>query len=130
MTRLLLIILLFLSSAPAYAEWVKIGDQDQARMTVYVDRDTIHRKGELVKMWHLDDFKTVQTVEDNSYLSIKTQQEYDCPKDRFRALVFMWFSDNMGLGTVIYSVSYEQSWEPVHPDSVGQDLWKVACSKQ
>jgi len=99
-------------------------------MTVYVDRDTIHRKGELVKMWHLDDFKTVQTVEDNSYLSIKTQQEYDCPKDRFRALVFMWFSDNMGLGTVIYSVSYEQSWEPVHPDSVGQDLWKVACSKQ
>jgi len=130
MTRLLLIILLFLSSAPAYAEWVKIGDQDQARMTVYVDRDTIHRKGELVKMWHLDDFKTVQTVEDNSYLSIKTQQEYDCPKDRFRALVFMWFSDNMGLGTVIYSVSYEQSWEPVHSDSVGQDLWKVACSKQ
>ena len=130
MTRLLLFILLFLSSAPAYAEWVKIGDQDQARMTVYVDQDTIHRKGELVKMWHLDDFKTVQTVEDNSYLSIKTQQEYDCAADRFRALVFTWFSDNMGLGTAIYSVSYEQSWEPVHPDSVGQVLWNVACGKK
>lgn len=80
---------------------MKIGDQDQAGITAYVDRDTSRRKGDLVKMWHLDDFKTVQAVEDNSYLSIKTQQEYDCAEDRFRALAFTWFSDNMGLGTVI-----------------------------
>ena len=57
MTRLLLITLLLLSSSPAYAEWVKIGDQDQLGMTVYADRETIRRKGALVKIWQLLDFK-------------------------------------------------------------------------
>jgi hypothetical protein len=69
--RLFLITLLVLSSSPAYAEWVEIGGNDQIGMTTYADPGTIRRNGDLVKMWRLNDFKTVQTVEDNSFLSTK-----------------------------------------------------------
>jgi hypothetical protein len=57
----LLITLLVLSSGPAYAEWVKIDEIDP--YTLYVDPDTIRRKGDLVKMWQVYDFKAVQTGE-------------------------------------------------------------------
>ena len=43
--------LLILSSAPAYAEWAAVGSSENGGgVTVYADRDTIRRKGDLVKM--------------------------------------------------------------------------------
>ena len=128
MTRLLLIIFLFLSSAPAYAEWVEVGITDEA--TVYADPDTIRRKGDLVKMWYLHDFKTTQTVLKKSYLSSRSQDEYDCTEDRHRALATTSFSGNMGSGKVRSSYSIKGKWEPVPPGTITQTLWKVACDKQ
>ncbi len=66
-----LIMLLVLSSGAGYAEWKKINENET--FTVYVDPDTVRRKGDLVKMWELYDFKTVQTVDGDSYLSSKHQ---------------------------------------------------------
>ena len=128
MTRLLLIIFLFLSSAPAYAEWVEVGITDEA--TVYADPETIRRKGDLVKMWYLHDFKTTQTVLKKSYLSSRSQDEYDCTEDRHRALASTSFSGNMGSGKVRSSYSIKGKWEPVPPGTITQTLWKVACDKQ
>ena len=67
MTPLLLIILLLLSSSPAYAEWVKVGEDDS--YTAYIDPDTIRHKGNRVKVWRLFDHTTIQTVAGKSYLS-------------------------------------------------------------
>jgi hypothetical protein len=128
MTRLLLIIFFFLSSAPAYAEWVEVGITDEA--TVYADPVTIRRKGDLVKMWYLHDFKTTQTVLKKSYLSSRSQDEYDCTEDRHRALASTSFSGNMGSGKVRSSYSIKGKWEPVPPGTMTQTLWKVACDKQ
>ena len=123
--------LLILSSAPAYAEWAAVGSSENGGgVTVYADRDTIRRKGDLVKMWYLSDFKTIQTVAGNSYLSSKLQDEYDCTEERHRLLTYTDFSGNMGSGTVGYSNSPENKWEPVQPKSIGQTLWEVACNKQ
>jgi hypothetical protein len=72
-----LIMLLILSSGPAYAGWVAVGGNDQIGMTTYVDPATIRRSSNLVKMWQLNDFKTVQTVEGNSFLSTKKQREFN-----------------------------------------------------
>jgi hypothetical protein len=62
MAPLLLMILLVLSSGPAYAEWVETGHHESDDSVVYADPDTIRRKGDRVKMWELDDFKTIQTA--------------------------------------------------------------------
>lgn len=126
----LLITLLALSSAPAYGEWVALGTTDDG-ITTYADPGTIRRKGDLVKMSALYDFKTIRTVEGKSYLSYKVQREYDCAEERIRYLAFTFFSGNMGSGKVVPTTSDEQQKsEPVQPDSIGLTLFKAACAKQ
>ena len=128
----LLITLLVLNSGSVHAEWVAVEKNNELAgiMTVYVDPDTIRRKGNLVKMWQLYDYKTIQTVAGDSLLSIKRYNEYDCTEERTRMLAYTWFSGNMGSGKVVYSTPDEQQWEPVIPRSINRTLWKVACSKK
>ena len=125
-----LIALMLLSSSLAYAEWVTVGGNDQIGMTTYVDPGTLRRDGNLVKMWQLNDFKTVQTVEGNSFLSAKKQREFNCAEERTRILAATQFSGNMGTGKVVWRNSSEQMWEPVVPESIVQTLWEFACNKK
>jgi len=126
--RLFLITLLVLSRGPAYAEWVEVGTS--AEFTYYIDPDTIRRKGDMVKMWVVLDFKTVQTLsDDTSHLSVKMQDEFDCAKERSRTLTFTEFSGDMGRGNVVYIKPDEGKWKPVAPGTVFQRLWQVACAK-
>ena len=123
-----LIALQVLSSIPAYAEWVAIGySESLGGYTVYVDPTTIRRKGDLVKVWALTDYTTMQTVADTSFLSSKAQNEFDCAEERQHELSVTWFSGNMGNGNGVWNNSDETKWRPVAPGSVGQGVWKFAC---
>ena len=124
-----LITLLVLSRGPAYADWVETVQNDQAGVTIYVDSDTVLRKGDRVKVWELIDYKTIQTVAGTSYLSARVQREYNCAGDLQRTLALTKLSGNMGTGKVIRTNSVEQKWEPVDPGSIGKRLWKFACNK-
>ena len=124
-----LITLLVLSSAPACAEWVEVGDTGPG-VTVYVNPDTIRRKGDLVKMWHLLDNKISPKRVPEPYLSMKGQNHYDCAEERTRKLFEMYFSGNMGRGEQLYTNSDETRWEPIVPGSIGQVMWKFACGKK
>jgi len=130
MKRLIVMTLLVLSSSPAYAEWIKVSDSDEAGMTVYVDPATIRRTRNLVKMWQFYDYKTVQTVAGIGFLTVKEQWEFDCAEERRRVLALTEFSGNMGSGTVVYTNSEVGKWQPVAPSSIGQLLWKFACGKK
>jgi hypothetical protein len=118
------------SGGPAHAEWVEVTSNHQGDVTVYANPDTIRRNGDLVKMWQLSDFTTVQTVEGDSYLSSKAEREYNCAEERTRVLAFTWFSGNMGSGNMVYSNSNERNWEPVAAHSIDEALWEVACTKR
>ena len=126
----LLLTLLLLSSEPVFAEWVLTSGDDEAGLKVYIDPDSIRHKGNLVKMWQLYDYKTVQTVAGDSLLSIKRYNEFDCTEARTRMLAYTWFSGNMASGKVVYSTPDEQQWEPVVPRTINRTLWKVACGKK
>lgn len=130
MTRLFLITLLLLSSGPAYAEWVKVSESDDAGKTVYVDQATIRRNSNLVKMWQFYDYKTVQTVGGNRFLTAKEQWEFDCAEERSRVVARKEFSGNMGSGTMVFTNSQVGKWLPVMPDSIGRTVWEVACGKK
>lgn len=125
----LLLTLLLLSIGPVYAEWVQIGISESG-MTVYVDPDTIRRKGDLVKMWTLYDYKTIQTETGDPFLSSRGQHEYDCVEERVRVITFTTFSGNMGSGKAVFTKSDEGKWQPVPPRSIYQRQWKIACGKQ
>lgn len=130
MARLLLITFLLLISSTVYAGWVKVGASDDG-MTLYVDPDTIRRNGNLVKMWQLYDLTTIRrTGAGDSYLSSKNQHEFDCVEERIRTLAFTWFSGNMGHGNAVFTVSDEQKWEPISPESAAQTLWNIVCNKK
>jgi hypothetical protein len=133
MTRLPLITLLVLSSGPVYAEWVSVGgniEEGLTPYTVYVDLDTIRRNGDVVKLWALMDFRTIQTEPSPSHLSVKSQREFNCTDEHVRLLTLTAFSGNMGNGNAVYSYSDPKDQGiAVEPDSVAQRLWKFACGK-
>jgi len=126
----LLLTMMMLGSGPVYAEWVLTSGDDEVGLKVYVDPESIRRKGNLAKMWQLYDYKTVQTVAGDSLLSMKRFNEYDCAEERTRTLGYTWFSGNMGNGKVVYSTPEVQQWEPVVPRTINRSLWKVACDKK
>ena len=123
-----ILLTLLVSSGPAYAEWMSLGESD-AGTTVYADSATMRREGDLVKMEVLFDFKTSQTKAGVSYSSANAQMEYDCAEQRFRGLAVMYFSGNMGSGNLLDRSSGKGKWLPVSPGSLDQTLWKVACGK-
>jgi hypothetical protein len=133
MTRLLLITLLALSGKPVYAEWVSVDGRFEERPTpyaVYVDPDTIRRNGDLVKLWVLTDFKTIQTEPTPPHLSVTSQREFQCNEERVRLLALTAFSGHMGTGNAVYSYSDSQDQGiEIEQDSVAHRLWKFACGK-
>jgi hypothetical protein len=130
MARLFLITLLLLSSGQAYAEWVKVSESDEIGKTVYVDPSSIRRTSNLVKMWQFYDYKTVQTVGGNRFLTAKEQWEFDCAEERSRVVARKEFSGNMGSGTMVSTNSQVGKWIPSGPGSVGRTVWEVACGKK
>jgi hypothetical protein len=129
MTRALLIVLLILSSGPAYAEWMSLGSSESGT-TVYADPVTMRREGDLVKMLVLFDFKRKQTKVDISYLSAKAEMEYDCAEQRFEGHVVLYYSGNMGNGQLLDRSSGKGRRLRVSPGSLDHDLWKLACGKK
>ena len=128
MKRLLMGLMLLMTATAARAEWTIAGGNDN--YIAYADRATIRRNGNLVKMWNLLDYKTVQTVAGWSYLTQSAQQEYDCKEEKKRILAFTWFDGKMGSGKVVVSDSDTNRWTPNLPGSVDEALWKIACGKQ
>ena len=129
-----LITLLFLSSVPAYAEWVAV-EKDYllpGLQTVYVDPDTISREGNLVTMWQLVDFKWMQGNPrgPTRFLSTETHKQFDCAEKRLRLLAFTAFSRHMGTGIPADGYVDTGNWLPVEPDSINQALWEVACGQE
>ena len=131
MKRLLMGLMLLVTAGAASAEWTRVSDMDE--FIQYVDKATIRRNGNLVKMWDLTDYKIVRNSDfaiGNSYLSGKMQREYDCKEEKERLLALTWFSGQMGGGKVVYSETNVTRWIPIQPESIGETVWKIACGKK
>jgi hypothetical protein len=130
--RLMILMLLALSAAPAYGEWVMVNTNVEAGQTVYFDPDTIHRKGNLVQMWALYDHKMAQSTAGDTFLSRKVQNEYDCVQEMRRMVSVTEFSGNMASGKVVHMTSSLFStpkWIPARA-GLGERLLKVACGQK
>ena len=121
--------LLLLLCVPAWAEWVRVADDEAA--TGYVEPATIHMQGNTVKMWSLLDYKAVQQREGGPpYLSMTTQFEYDCAEKRFRILAIVMYSANMGRGKVLsFQAIPEERWKPVQAGTRSEQLREIACKE-
>lgn len=131
MGKLILMTILVIVSNSAMAEWIGVSSTDD--FDTYVDKTTIRKSGNVVKMWILRDYKALQKnsndAEGNAFFSIAAQQEYDCKEEQARPLSLSYYSKNMGDGQVVYSQTYTGIWQPLVPRSVGQMVWDIACSR-
>ncbi len=130
MKKILTLLILMISTS-VFAEWTKVTDSSDGDITVYVDYRSIKKKGNKVKMFDLSDFKTVQKTKSYRYLSQLSLNEYDCEKERRRMLDFHWFSENMKKGDIVYSEkNINDEGKSIPTDSIGTDLFNIACDKK
>lgn len=132
MIRLILLILLMLSTMPAYGEWLQVSKDVETGQTVYVDPDSIRRNGDMAEMWTLYDYKTAQPTAGDAFLSSKVQNEYNCTQEMRRMVSVTEFAGNMGSGKVVHkgsSLFTTAKWIPARA-GLGETLLKVACGKK
>ncbi|TKB81937.1 MAG: hypothetical protein E8D44_13180 [Nitrospira sp.] len=110
-------------------KWVKIGSSNIH--TVYLDLQTVRHEGYLVKIWEVMDYMTIQKWGGSTFLSNKSQWEYNCLSRQYRVLGRYLYSGQMGNGEVVDSGTEDSDkWEPVRPSDWSQNKWKVACGEQ
>ena len=128
MRKFILVLFFSVASNNAMAEWVEDGHSDS--MTVYVDRSTIRRTGNMATMWILNDYEKSPELGEGFRRSVKVQMEFDCTEEKARYLYSVNYFGNMGSGDVLHKNASTSLWEPAVPRSISQSLWKIACHKE
>lgn len=128
----LVLVLSAVFSGSAAAEWTLIGPSagSEAKYFVaYADYTTIRKTGKKVKMWVLFNYPTAQPGPlGKTYLSQKSQEEYDCKEETEKTLYGVLLSGPMGTGEPVSTINgLGERPNPVVPSSVGEALWRAVC---
>jgi hypothetical protein len=115
---------LLLASSGAWADWVKLGETDEA--TFYIDPATIRKEGNLRRVWEMQDLKQKGR---NGQLSFRARTEYDCNQDRIRILSLSTHSELMGSGKTLSRGSHPLEWEDIPPGTYFEAILKIVCAK-
>lgn len=110
------------------AEWLLI--DRNANATVYVDRGSRQRTGDMVRLWVLDDLKIAHTRGADTYFSSLAREEHDCRNERFRLVAVTQFAGQMGTGKVVYERAVESNWASVPKGTLAQSVWTYACGNK
>ena len=127
MRKTMLTLLLAVASASAAAEWVEVYSDPVT--TYYIDPTTIRRDGDLAQMRELLDHNAARVRDKASYVSSRTQSEYDCKAEKVRTLSLSLHSGNMAAGKTLHRTNDPGKWRPVPPGGATEVLWKIACGK-
>jgi hypothetical protein len=121
------------AAAIAAAEWEEIGSSLKGESAFYVARSTIHRSGDLAKMWEMIDNKTAMMIDGKRVFSVRNLWEYDCKGSRRRMLAATAYAGHLGNGAVVGSENFPPPfpWQAVGPsDGYAQHFLKLACDRK
>ena len=128
MKKLLLILYLF--SMTAHAEWKYDGSSDT--FDSYIDYSRIQTEGKYKSLWYLYDFKSPETNSSGKqYKSSIAKSVIDCQASRIQRVAHYYYSGQMGNGAVVFSGNFqilEADWQYPPPDSFNEGFIKVACA--
>lgn len=129
MNKLILGLLLLVSSTNVMAEWTTVGSSDAK--VFYTNSKSIRKVGDHIRMWSLTDNKTPEQIGSlPSHLSTKDLYEYDCNGERMMRLSTSLYSGSMGSGEVIFSNTVKDpEWLYLQPESMGASQLDYACGK-
>ena len=120
----LILILTFLFPVSSFADWTKVGTNDDGT-TYYLDVETIKESNGLVYYWSLTDY--LKPI-DSGILSGKFLQEVNCNTPRKkRTLSASYYSNPMGKGTPIGTDTKEQEWTYSAPNTITEMMIANVC---
>jgi len=128
MKQIIIMLLLSIMSSQTMAEWVRVEENED--MIAYVEPSTIRKNGDTVEMRTLFDYKTIQTVNGVSYLSLVGQDEFDCKHDQRRTSYFSMHIGNMGGGKIVSTKHPHPNWKPIRPHTFDEYFWIYVCGKK
>ncbi len=128
MRKVILTVLLVISGN-AMAEWVMVSQSKYA--TGYADPATIARDGNHAKMWTLaDSWEKIKFIGGSPFMSIKSQEEFDCMENKMRTLVYSLHSGNMGGGEVISVDTNPSKWTSTITGKQMKRYLQIACDSK
>jgi hypothetical protein len=92
----------------AWANWVKVGESELA--TLYMDRSSIQREENVVRVWEIQDLKAPDAdgVRSRRYLN-----EYDCKYQMYRIGSMTSYAGPMLTGQKLFDVETKGVWRKV-----------------
>lgn len=129
MRSTLAIMFLAVVAGNATAAWTVINSVDGS--TEYVDKDSVRRSANTVKMWTLTDYETPRVMPSGDrYSSTVALREFDCAESRTRVLQTSANEGKMREGKRVFSTSDPWEWAYAEPGTVGEIRQKIACKKK
>jgi hypothetical protein len=123
-------LMLLMLSGPAQAGWELVRSTPGA-VSVYIERETLERSGNLARIWSLFDLATAeQSPNGMSFLSTRSRTEFDCSNNTRRMLAVDFHESAMGTGRIVSTRKFgemQSRFDPVAHNSLAADVMKVAC---
>ena len=121
--RVLVFILILLSSSTAYAEWNLVSKSVDGTK-FYVDFERIRKVDGYVYYWHLSDYIKASKYGD---FSVKVYHQGDCKLFRFKDLSWTFHKEPMGGGTGDIDNEPDKEWSYPSPKSVNEAILESVC---
>lgn len=130
MKKLLFALILALNSTNTWADWTEFsGASNQSGVKLYYSLAKQRNQDSVLKVWQMQDYRTPQTMQHESYLSIKSLLEINCHTKMRRTMASSYYQRNMAIGEAIFRNSTPAEWEYIVPDVTGETMRKFYCGR-
>ncbi len=123
------LLLTYLICTNSWADW-EFSNISPRGDTFYIDRNTIRREGDFVKMWTMKSCKGIcSTQAKKIFSSDKTFVIFNCKNETSAVLSITQYDGQMGTGNSVGTINLQNNiqWEPIIPESLSEYEWKIAC---
>ena len=131
MLRVSLLLALALSGGAAMADWIKVAEASEGKVSHYIDPATLRRMGSLMQVVTLTDYQQAQAIsETQRFMSVKMQDEFNCATRSGRHLSLVALAGNMGTGSIVASESAAAPERAIVAGTADEEMWKHVCGEK
>lgn len=124
-------VVLAVSGNCAMADWVRVTDSMEGKVSHYIDPATLRKMGSLMQVVTLTDYQQAQVISDaQRFMSVKMRDEFNCDEQSGRHLSLVALAGNMGTGPIVATEERAAPVRAIAPGTADEDLWKHVCGKK
>lgn len=112
----------------AATEWTEFSSSStEGKVKVYYSLASAHNHEHLLRVWQTQDYAAAQSIDNASYLSVKSLLEVNCDSKLLRTMAASYYTQNMGRGEAVSKNTNPSEWAPVASDMTTQSMAKFYC---